>query len=93
MHHDLLRPLITLGIVFSRQGRFEQAEPTFLRALMIVGKTDAKIEEHSLILANLMHLYDALNRWEDRDRMSDYLSRLFAENPFLIKDRHSRPNE
>jgi hypothetical protein len=93
MHHGLLRPLITLGVVFSRQRRFEKAEPTLLRALVIVGKTDAKIEEHRLILANLMHLYDQLDRWEDRDRMNDYLSRLRQENPFLIKGRHSRPKE
>ena len=93
MHHDLLRPLITLGVVFSRQRRFDKAEPTFLRALVIVGKTDAKIEEHRLILVNLKHVYDELNRWEDRDRMDDYLTRLLTENPFVIKDRHSRPNE
>jgi len=93
MHQDLLRPLITLGVVFSRQRRFERAEPTLMRALVIVGKTDAKIEEHKLILVNLMHVYHELNRWQDRDRMGDYLSRLLVENPFLVKDRPSRPDE
>lgn len=93
MHHGLLSPLVALGVVFCRQRCFEKAEPTFLRALVIVGKTDAKIEEHRIVLVNLIHLYHQLNRLEDRDRMQNSLARLLAENPFLIKDRHSRPGE
>jgi hypothetical protein len=93
MHHGLLPPLVALGMVFCRQRCFEKAEPTFLRALAIVGKTDAKIEEHRIVLVNLIHLYHQLNRLEDRDRMQNSLARLLRENPFLIKDRHSRPSE
>jgi tetratricopeptide (TPR) repeat protein len=87
MHQDLLRPLIGLGLVFSRQGRFEKAEPTLLRALTIVGKT-ARIEEHRATLTLLVYVYQALNRSADADRMQSYLTRLLEENPFVVRDRH-----
>jgi hypothetical protein len=93
MHQDLLRPLVTLGALFARQRRFDKAEPTLLRALMIVGKTDAKIDEHRLILVNLVHVYQELNRNDDRGRMKDCLTRLLDENPFVVKDRHSKPSD
>lgn len=93
MHANLLRPLITLGAVLGRQRRFEQAEVTLLRALQIAGKTEALIEEHRLTLANLIYVYHAQSGSADEHRMRDYLSRLIGENPFVIKDRHSSPDE
>jgi len=92
MHRDLLRPLIMLGAVHSRQRQFDAAEKMFLRALVIVGKTDAQVEEHRLALANLCYVYQQLDRMHDLARMQSYLERLHQENPFLIKDRPSKPS-
>jgi hypothetical protein len=93
MHPDLLRPLITLGVVFARQRHFEKAETTFLRALTIVGKTDSRIEEHRLTLVNLIYVYREQNRPESEMQIRGYLARLLGESPFVIKDRHSQPEE
>jgi hypothetical protein len=89
-HPDLLRPLITLGVVFAKQRRFPVAENTLLRALVIVGKADAKIEEHKLTLLNLIYVYRQQNRTEYEARMQDYLSRLLGENRFVIKEHHTQ---
>lgn len=86
MHQDLLRPLIGLGLVLARQGRFETAEYTLLRALTIVGKT-ARVEEHRATLVLLICVYQALNRQTDAAHMEGYLTRLIEENPFVIRDR------
>jgi hypothetical protein len=93
MHPDLLRPLITLGVVLARQRHFAKAETTFLRALTIVGKADSRIEEHRLTLLNLIYVYHEQNRTETESQMREYLARLLGENPFVIKDRHSQPEE
>jgi hypothetical protein len=97
-HPDLLRPLLALGHVYSRQCQFAKAEEALLRALVIAGKTDSNIniiEEHRWVLVNLVGVYNQLiqNYVGKRDEMQRSLVRLDAENPFLIKDRHSRPDE
>lgn len=92
-HEDLSEPLLTLAEIYLQQCRLDDAEPVFLRALGIVAKTDARIQQHEQALMGLIDILCMQGRRDEELQMRASLVRLHGENPFVIKDRPNRRSE
>jgi hypothetical protein len=77
MHAALVFPLGCLGWAIAAQGKFDQAERTLLRGLVIAGKArSAATKGHDVVLQGLIFVYERQSRTGDRTQMVDALERL-----------------